>query len=264
MNNWLLSTNLYPELNEKQAQAVVSFVRAAFPNHSIVFRSLNATTNAALMKELGQSGCRMVPSRQVYLLSPHLVHASNSKVRWLIKRDFGLIAKHGYEVLSPEQLTEADMPRLVELYNQLYLDKYSRYNPQFSENFFKLAWSKKLLNLYALHNREEGRIDAVLGFFSRNGIMTTPVFGYDTSLPKALGLYRMLSAVLIGLARDHGYLLHESSGAAQFKRNRGANSDIEYSAVFDKHLPLYRRIGWTFLGAVLRGIGVPLMRKYKF
>ncbi|WP_374016341.1 hypothetical protein ABU162_18735 [Paenibacillus thiaminolyticus] len=73
--------------------------------------------------------------------------------------------------------------------------------------------------------------------FCRDGVMTTMLFGYDTALPQELGLYRMLSAALLELARENGDLLHESSGAAQFKRNRGARADIGYSAVFCDHLP---------------------------
>ncbi|WP_332310230.1 hypothetical protein [Paenibacillus sp. P22] len=73
----------------------------------------------------------------------------------------------------------------------------------------------------------------------------------------------MLSAVLIRTAGSSGHLLHESSGAAQFKRNRGAVSDIEYSAVYDAHLPWHRRAGWSFLHLVLNRIGIPLLRKYK-
>jgi hypothetical protein len=73
----------------------------------------------------------------------------------------------------------------------------------------------------------------------------------------------MLSAVLIGIAARNGNLLHESSGAAQFKRNRGAVADIEYMAVFDAHLPARRRGGWSVLASVLSRIGIPIMRKYK-
>lgn len=93
--------------------------------------------------------------------------------------------------------------------------------------------------------------------------MTTPLFGYDTSLPQQLGLYRMLSARLIEIACERRVLLHESSGAAQFKRNRGAEAEIEYTAVQVGHLPLRRRLPWTALADLLTKIGVPLLRKYK-
>ncbi|MOA00134.1 hypothetical protein D3C78_1194820 [compost metagenome] len=147
------------------------------------------------------------------------------------------------------------------MYKLLYLDKYSYDNPQFDEAFISLAKQTGILTLYGL--RKAGRLDAVMGYFSRNGVMTTPLFGYDTTLPQSIGLYRMLSACLIRQSRENGHLLHESAGAAQFKRNRGAAADFEYSAVYDSHLPLRRRWCWSFLDRLLNGAGVPLMRKMK-
>ncbi|NTJ18559.1 hypothetical protein G6L45_33290 [Agrobacterium rhizogenes] len=72
-----------------------------------------------------------------------------------------------------------------------------------------------------------------------------------------------LSACLIGQARENGHLLHESAGAAQFKRNRGAVSDFEYSAVYERHLPMSRRWCWLLLERLLNRVGVPLMRRMK-
>lgn len=260
VNSWLFSTNLYPKLDERQMERIVSFLREAFPQHAIVFRSLDKATNAPLLDVLTQLRGTMVPSRQVYLLRPE---RANSKARWLIKRDLALLEQHGYTLAGPDELTEADAPRIVELYNLLYLDKYSLHNPHFTPELIRLALREGVLCIHALRGRE-GRIDAVLGYYQRDGIMTTPLFGYDTALPQELGLYRMLSAVLIGIARDKGLLLHESSGAAQFKRNRGAVAEMEYMAVLDGHLPLRRRAGWRVLSGILNRYGVPLMRKYKF
>ncbi|GAA3406381.1 GNAT family N-acetyltransferase [Paenibacillus hodogayensis] len=263
INNWLLSTNLYPELTGEEIDAAVRLLLERFPNHTVIFRSLCRTTNGALMDHLKRCGFRLVPSRQVYLLRQKGELVPNAKARWLLKRDAGLIDKHGYETVGPDRLTAADMPRLAELYRMLYLDKYSRFNPQFGAPFLELVHRENLLELYAIRHRESGRLDAVLGFYSRGDVMTTPVFGYDTSLPQQAGLYRMLSAALVGIAGERGLLLHESSGAAQFKRNRGAVAEIEYSAVYDRHLPPGRRAGWKLLEKLLNGVGVPLLEKYK-
>lgn len=260
-NNWLLSTNLYANLTPEQTTAVLHFLKKRFPAHAIVFRSLNAATTGIMLETLRNESCRLVPSRQIYLLRPHDPASMNAKSRWLIKRDYSLLRKHGYEVSGPAAMKESDIPRILELYNALYLHKYSFYNPQFQESYIRLALQEGTLMLYGL--RKNGRLDAVLGFFSREGVMTTPLFGYDTSLPQQLGLYRMLSAVLLQIAAERGHLLHESSGAAQFKRNRGAVVDIEYSAIYDKHLPVLRRSGWILLSMLLEGVGVPIIRRFK-
>ncbi|TMV52312.1 GNAT family N-acetyltransferase [Paenibacillus mesophilus] len=263
VNNWLLSTNLYPEMTAQETDGAIKLLLDQFPRHTIIFRSLCRTINGDLIDRLQRKGFRLVPSRQIYLWREKGPQAPNAKARWLLKRDYALLEKHGYEAIGPEMLTAADMPRLAELYRALYLDKYSYYNPQFGEAFLELAHSGKLLQLHALRHTKSGRLDAVLGYYCRDGIMTTPIFGYDTSLPQVTGLYRMLSAVLLGIAGSNCHLLHESSGAAQFKRNRGAAAEIEYSAVYDRHLPFDRRASWMLLEKLLNGIGVPMLEKYK-
>jgi len=261
INNWLLSTNLFPRLSGEQAAAVVNKMRELFPNHAVIVRSLCPSLHSDLMNALRNEGCKLVPSRQIYLFRGNDPTFGNAKARWLLKRDYELIAKNEYTFVSAADITDNDLPRIAELYKMLYLDKYSYDNPQFDEAFLSLAKQSGILNLYGL--RKDGRLDAVMGYFTRSGVMTTPLFGYDTSLPQSVGLYRMLSACLIRQSRESGYLLHESAGAAQFKRNRGAAAEFEYSAVYDRHLPLGRRWCWSFLDVLLNRVGVPLMRKLK-
>ncbi len=261
INNWLLSTNLFPEVKGEQLLAVLEAVQERYPKHAIVIRSLCASLHEELMDSLRARGCKLVPSRQIYMYHANEPGFGNAKARWLLKRDYELMAKQGYDFVSAAEMTEADIPRIAELYKLLYLDKYSLHNPQFSEGYIALAKEAGILQLYGL--RRDGRLDAVMGYFCRNGVMTTPLFGYDTTLPQSVGLYRMLSACLIRQSRENGHLLHESAGAAQFKRNRGAIPDFEYSAVYDRHLPLGRRWVWSLLEGLLIKVGVPLMRKLK-
>ncbi|MDF2724084.1 MAG: family N-acetyltransferase [Paenibacillus sp.] len=261
MNNWLLSTNLYPRFSGDQAGAVLQAAREAFPGHAILFRSLSSSLHPEIIAALRAEGCKLVPSRQIYLYHSGDPAFGNAKARWLLKRDYELLEKNGYAFVSAADMTDEDIPRIVELYGMLYLEKYSYDNPQFNEAFIRLAKQSGTLTLYGL--RKDGRLDAVMGYFARNGTMTTPLFGYDTSLPQSVGLYRMLSACLLRQARESGHLLHESAGAAQFKRNRGAIADMEYTAVYDKHLPVGRRWCWSLLDRLLNGVGVPLMRRLK-
>jgi hypothetical protein len=258
VNNWLLSTNLYPALSAGQLTEVLDYLRHAYPGYTIMYRSLSTETSGDFIDSLRAYGCKLVPSRQIYLLQQN---SSGSKARWLVKRDRSLLAKHGYTEVTPDEISPEDIPRIAELYRLLYIDKYSAYNPQFTEAFIALALERRTLRIYGL--RKDGRLDAVLGFYERDGAMTAPLFGYDTALPQSVGLYRMLSAVLIGLAGSSGLLLHESSGIGQFKRNRGAVAAIEFSAVYDQGTSWLNRCGWSFLELLLRRIGMPLIQKLK-
>ncbi|MHA6529990.1 GNAT family N-acetyltransferase [Paenibacillus sp. BAC0078] len=257
VNNWLLSTNLHPAVSPDQMMEVLDFLRREYPGYTILYRSLSRETSGTMIEALREYGCKLVPSRQIYLLQ----HPTGSKARWLVKRDRALLDKHGYTVQDQGEITAEDIPRIVELYELLYIHKYSLHNPQFTEAFIRLALEQRTLHIYGL--RKNGRLDAVLGFYSREGVMTAPLFGYDTALPQPLGLYRMLSAVLIDIAERDGLLLHESSGVGQFKRNRGAVAATELSAVYDKGTSWLNRSGWSFLELLLRRIGMPLIQKLK-
>jgi len=262
VNNWLLSTNLYPDLSEKQIAVITSCLKERFPTHAIIFRSINTFVNEDLFDAFQQNDYQMIGSRQIYLFNPKDQSSMRTKMRWRLRQDFNLIEKEAYEVIDHHQISLAEVPRLVELYNALYLEKYSDNNPQFNEHFLEIALKNSVLQLQAL--RKDGRIDGVIGFYEINGVMTTPILGYDTSLPQAVGLYRMLSAQLTIEANKRGIILHQSSGAASFKRFRGFVGTIEYSAVFDQHLPCWRQLVWRLLGLLVNKIAVPLIKKYKF
>lgn len=262
VNNWLLSTNLYPDLSRNQIASITSCLKEKFPHHTIIFRSINTYINDDLFNAFAHTGYQMIGSRQVYLFNPKDQSSMRTKMKWRLKQDFNLITKEGYKVIENHQISLADISRLVELYNALYLEKYSYNNPQFNKHLLKLALNNKALQIQAL--QKEGRIDGMIGFYEINGVMTTPILGYDTSLPQKIGLYRMLSAQLTIEATKRGIILHQSSGAASFKRFRGFVGNIEYSAVFYQHLPVWRQLAWRLLGLLVNKIAVPLIKKYKF
>nr|WP_018751781.1 hypothetical protein [Paenibacillus sanguinis] len=296
VNNWLVSTNLLPPVPPERLKQLVEVLQQRYPKHVVICRSLNEATTGPYLTVLREQGCKLIPSRQIYLLhgSGHQTAMSGdaderangrtnqpislengatsagypislppvpAKARWLVKRDRALIAKQGYIVCDPREIGYEDTARIKELYDMLYIDKYSPCNPQLNERFIRTAIATGTLELHGL--RKNGRLDAILGFFSRDGIMTAPLFGYDTSQPQKLGLYRMLSAVLIGIAEERSLLLHESSGVGQFKRNRGAVAELEVMAVYDRHLPLGVRVCWTLLEKLLYSIGVPIIQRLK-
>lgn len=254
VNNWLVSTNLYPPLTTAQIAEVTRRLRAEYPDHALAWRSV---CGAPLRAAFAQAGYRAVPSRQIYLLEPdRLNHAS----RRIWRRDLRLLDRGPYEVVVP---TPEDLPRLKELYDLLYLRKYSMHNPQFTVRYLAAVLASGALELRALRHRETGRLDGLAGWFERHGTLTTPLFGYDTSLPQGVGLYRMLSALVFRRAQERGLLLHMSSGAAGFKRCRGGRAEIEVSMVLYRHLPWRRRLAWELLGALLQGVAVPLLRHYR-
>lgn len=260
VNNWLVSTNLHPRLAHEQLAAVHGFLVGRFPHHALVFRSVQGATPGNPLEALWRLGYDLVPSRQVYLFEPATQGSLRPRLRKHLRRDLRLLERCGYEVVPNERLAATDVPRLVELYEMLYLGKYSTSNPQFTERFLDLARREHILCLRAF--RRHGRIDGVLGFFERDGVMTTPILGYDTTLSPDAGLYRVLSACLVVEATARGLLLHQSSGAASFKRWRGGVPHLEYNAVYCRHLRWPQRLAWRLLRTLLERLAVPLLRRY--
>ena len=263
VNNWLLSTNLYPtDWNVAELPAITALMQRAFPDHGFGFRSLNDFSNRELRQCLETLGYLSIPSRQVYLFdgragaqAPFLKH-HNSQL------DATLLQRSPYEVVPGTALSDADFQRIEHLYHLLYLDKYCTLNPHYSAQWIQRGQHEGWLEVRALRS-PEGRIDGALGWFVNSAVISTPIVGYDTALPQRTGLYRQLTRLCLQEAVERRQVLNFSSGAAEFKRLRGGQPQIEYSLIHVAHLSWGRRLVWTVLSRLLHGIGVPMMRKLK-
>ena len=131
--------------------------------------------------------------------------------------DATLLRRSPYTVVPGSELSEADFQRIEQLYNLLYLDKYSRLNPHYSAQWLQRGQAEGWLDVRALRNAE-GRIDGALGWFANSALISTPIVGYDTALPQRAGLYRQLTRLCLQEAVNRRQVLNFSSGAAAFKR----------------------------------------------
>jgi len=220
VNNGFLSTNLYPKISQNQIERITHFLVRKFPQHTLLFRSLNDVTEGKTLKHLTTNGFDLITSRSVYFLNPETFASLPSKTRWILKKDRRLKENPDVEIVTHDALSVQDAPRLKALYDQLYLEKYSRYNPAFTERFFQEAILNKSFILTGV--KYLGNLVGVIGYFKENGVMTTPIVGYDMSAPASLGLYRLLTSLIIEESLATKTLLNMSAGAARFKRVRGS------------------------------------------
>lgn len=259
VNNWMLSTNLYPDFDAAVDQAaladMVEQIRQRWPRHAIWFRSLNAQHNRAWIAALQALGFDLLASRQVYLFDD-LASARHAN----LQRDFKLLHTTRLTSKPSAQFQPPDFIRVEALYRYLYLDKYSRLNPHYTAAFMQRWHAAGLLDCWGLCD-DDGVLQAVVATFRQGDSITAPIVGYNTALPQSLGLYRLLMAHVFDLARRDGLKVNLSAGAAHFKRLRGGQPALEYSAVFSRHLPAPRRAALRTLRALANGIGIPLMRK---
>lgn len=257
VNNWLCSTNLYPALNKEQLASIGQFLQKEFPSHAIVFRSIDANMSPTCYKALKELGFDYIANRQIYFIEPH---KSDLMEMRLFKSDLKLLQNCEYEIIEGEELLKEDLSRLIMLYRSLYIDKYSDLNPQFNEDFLRLAIDQKLLTFKAL--KKNGCVDGVVGYMKSHGKMFCPFFGYDLTKPKEASLYRLLSTLLMKQAHSEELCFHLSSGASTFKTIRKAKSSLEQMAVYHRHLPFKRQIPWRILEKLCNSIGITFMKRY--
>jgi hypothetical protein len=256
VNNYLLSTNLYPSVDSDQLLALSEALPRWFPDRVIVFRSVDTRKNLHILDTLTEEGYDLVLSRQVWFMDP-----AESVVSRGYKEDRRVLRNHKYVVVDGKDFSDDDLMRSVVLYNMLYLEKYSYYNPQFAFEFLKLARDAGTLHMRAL--KHDGKMDGVIGYFIRNGVMTLPLLGYDTSLPQTEGLYRLLTQLTIQEGLRQHLLIHSSSGVGKFKKARGGKSAIEYNAVYHQHLPIWRQVPWKLMKMISK-YAIPYFQKMDF
>ena len=259
INNWLISTNVYPALDRAALQGWITEARERWPQQAIWFRSLNARYAADWLEALAAAGAILVPSRQVYLYDRIERDARRPSD---LRRDLRLLRETSLVASGSEAWAPRDFERAAELYGLLYLDKYSRLNPDYRAALLQ-AWSKAGLLRLTGFRAATGELVAVVGLFELDDTVTAPIVGYDTSLPQRLGLYRLLMATVFAHAARTGQRVNLSAGAAGFKRLRGGIAEIEYSAVFARHLPRNRQRSIAALSWLTRRIGVPIMQRFE-
>jgi hypothetical protein len=256
LNNWLLATNPVPDLAVAELEAITRAAVAEHPRHAVVWRSLNAVSDAGKLARFRAAGYDLFPARQVYLFD---CTGSAPPRHRDERRDAALLDRGDYAAVGPGEIGDADYARMAELYGRLYLDKYTRLNPHYSAQFIAAAHRGGLIAFHGL--RRDGRLDGVVGFFDAGAVMTAPLVGYDTALPAALGLYRRLMAIGMRRAREAGLLFNMSAGAAGFKRNRGGVPAIEYAAVHTRHLKMQQRAAGWIVRTVLERVGETLLTR---
>ena len=263
INNWLLSTNLYPAAwKGDDLPEITQLMRTTYPRHVFAFRSLNSHCNGPLIARLKALGYVSIPSRQVYIFDGRAGDEAAFRTHHNTQMDASLLARSRYRVRRGDELKDEDFERLEQLYNLLYLEKYCHLNPHYKAEWLRRGHQEGWLQLRVLQS-PEGRIDGVVGWFATEATLSAPIVGYDTALPIKLGLYRQLTQLCLQEAAARRVVLNFSSGAPQFKRMRGGQPQIEVSMVYVKHLPWKNRIIWGLLGLLMRTIAAPVMKALK-
>lgn len=256
INHPLLSTSLWGGWDGGEIHELLPVLRQKFPRRALAFRSLNAWSDAPLLQRLCTAGARLLPSRVVWTVD-------DVRRDWLAKRDarrdLRLIARGGWRAEQPASPSDADWATIRTLYRSLYIGRHSAHNPDYAEAFLRAGHASGYLRFHTLTAADDS-IAAFVATARSAGVLTSPLLGYDLPQPRNRGLYRMaMSLPGLEAARD-GLRVNHSAGAGRFKRFRGARPQLEYTALFDAHLPAWRRLGYAGLEQALTALTPTLMR----
>ena len=249
IGNFLLSTNLQPKWTAQQLGLIHQFVVGRFKTERIIYRSLNDYFHGEQMATLSSLGYRRIFSRQMFVADKLY---RTQKKRNSVAGDFRLMANTPLTIRRINQDVDNYSQRLKQQYDELYLDKYSTYNPQFTERYFSQMISCEAIELHGIFDRQ--KLVGFSGIFSGEGVMTTPLIGYDFSYPKETGLYRIISAITL-LQVDDKKVLNMSSGAGPYKMHRGASVHLEYSYYFDHRASCLSRYAFRLFAGVVNLLG---------
>ena len=242
VNNNLISFSNYSPFFCNNFESLLNVLVNSYQRHAILFPHVNEVIDHKLTESLRKFGFILIQNRATHLYDP----ASKYMNRTDVKKDLDLLKKSKYTVIRHEELTTADLDRIFELYQQLFIKKHTYYNPNFTKEYFYYSHKYRWNEYIALRNTE-GIIDAYTAWCVQNNVMMATGCGYDLDQPRELGLYRMANVLGLQHADENNYLYNLGGGSDQFKLNRGSKKVTEYLAVYCDHLPFFRRIPWNVL-----------------
>ena len=255
-NHLLFSTSLYGDWSGDDLAPALDALRAAFPDRAIIWRSLTHEDNSTLVTRMIEQGGRKLLSRIVWRIA-------DPAREWAKRRDARddrrLLASSGLRIETTRAPSSEMLDRALTLYASLYRDKYSRTNPDYRPALLKTAIETGVLSVHIIRNQA----NIIEGFTAEHvyqGTLVNPMLGYDRTLPQSRGLYRIAMAASAERAIAEGLAINYSAGASAFKRNRGAQPALEFSMVFDDHLPPTRRLTYRALADALQAMAPMLER----
>ena len=255
LDNFCVATNLHGNWNGENLPEIRRSLVLRFPDHLIAIRSVDSWSSPQLFARLSDEGWLMMPARQIWVVDDPL-HGWSRKSA--VKSDRTVLRKSKLRIEEIDYMSEVEAKRISELYHELYIVKYSLLSPRFSPSWIRLLHESRLVRFRAAKDTK-GKIVAVVGCFSRGDVVTAPVIGYDMSYPKDSGLYRIANLMVGDFAIECGFRLHASSGAGEFKRLRGAHSQIEYTAFWIGHLSKARQLTIQAFSKAVEKFAIPFL-----
>jgi len=247
LHHWLLVGGPPPAFARASLRRLVERAAREHPDHAVVLPGVVPALDPGLARDAGDCGGRLVQKRIVYVVDPRRPlrgrRSKGARRNRRVDRDL-LRSADARRLEGPALGPHAGGMR--ELYARLYLDRHAGdLNARYTTAFFRLALASGLFQAVGWTQGEA--LEAFQLHLVSGGVLDASVCGYDTEAPLARGLYRMLAAEDLDTAERAGVVTNWGAGSDRFKRLRGGEPCFEFDAVFDRHLPLRRRLPWWLL-----------------
>lgn len=253
VNNFLLSTNFFPQLSCQEIWELRNFLTNTYPDFSIIFRSVNEFEEQALC-DFEKNNFKKIIFRQVYVGYKNLVE-KYQKIKE-VKSDKNLLKRSQLQQITSKNFSQNEIREIVECYANLYIKKYSNKNPILTENFIKNILKNNIFSLWILKN-EKSEIIATYGYYQAFWQIASPIFGYKDG-----AYYRHLTSFFFQEAMNRCEILNWSSGVGEFKMHRWNEMKIEYFCAYYAHLDWKNRCIWFLVSFFSKYLWEPYFKKY--
>ena len=236
------STTIYNKGDIARVLKNTQSLKEQYPKHAIIIRSINSMNFRGRENKF-----RLIPSRVIFVMN-------DVEEQWYsrtdTKADLKIFEENDIELKNyAHSIPDDVLARCKELYDDLYLQKYSLHNPDYSIEYLRDLIESDVLRFHVIHARS-GKVLAFCATQKSDNVLACPILGYDKN--SSIPLYRAIMCVAPMIAMKAKLTLNHSAGAPIFKKNRGAIAMMEYILVIDDHLPSWRRFGYSIIAKVLR------------
>lgn len=234
IGNLPVSTNLLSPECLSAIPQLAGQLRDRHPKHFVAVRNLLASQHASTLEALKAIGFFAIPQRVVYHFD--LRTPISGKKPSHLQRDLALLKNSGLRTQVHESITRETASLICSQYKQIYIDKHSAFNANYTPEFFFNVIQSGACRCITLSDSQDNVVAFAL-LYPCGQTLSVPALGYDTQ-SSWVGLYRMLFASIWLYTQNACMTLNYSSGAGDFKRKRGGSPELEYTLIAPPASPL--------------------------
>lgn len=253
INNWFFTTSMSNRLDDDEVRGLKGLLHTHFPDHAWVYREFKGS-DTSLVDALSKHGFQRLIHRPVFEWDPAEYQEKIFKkgIRKQIRRDLSLSDGHPYTIRQARIGSSTELA--ARFYEDLYIHKHSGFNAHYTSTYFDIVL---LTGINRLSFLEFG--SQTVGFVTTcmdSDRLIASLVGYDQSIGQtSASPYRAMVGETFRQSLTSETNLFLSTGAAAFKKRRGARESMSYEAFQVSHLRLLRRLPWyaikRFLDALI-------------